>query len=178
MKLSSGKHLPVLLLITDHMDSIVLSLGSNIGDRHAHLDEAVQELERLEVRVLQRSSIYESEPVGFTGQDEFLNQVLIVGTDKTPSELLETCFEVERHMGRIRTIKNGPRTIDVDILFYRDEILSLDQLLLPHPRIADRRFILEPLAELIPDQSHPMLDQSVSEMLEDCEDDHLVEKSA
>jgi 2-amino-4-hydroxy-6-hydroxymethyldihydropteridine diphosphokinase len=160
------------------MDSIVISLGSNIGDRHAHLDEACRLLEDQKVNILNKSSIYESEPVGFTGQDEFLNQILLVDTELNPKQLLDMCLHVEQKMGRIRTVKNGPRNIDIDLLFYRDEVMSEDTLLLPHPRVAERRFILMPLVELLPKAFHPVLDVSVQELFDTCEDDGMVERSA
>lgn len=160
------------------MDSIVISLGSNVGDRHANIVKAKKLLEDREVKVEKASSIYESEPVGFTGQDEFLNQILVVETSQKPKELLETCLGVERTMGRIRTVKNGPRLIDIDLLFYRDEIISEETLLLPHPRIAERRFILLPLSEVLPDQDHPMMGETITELLETCDDHHRVELSA
>lgn len=160
------------------MDFKVLSIGSNIGDRHQNLDKAKALLEERGVAVTRTSSIFESQPVGYTNQDEFLNQILLVETTQRPQELLETCLGIERHLGRIRSIKNGPRLIDIDILFYDDEMTSEDKLLIPHPRITDRRFILMPLAEIIPDQIHPIFDQSISELLEQCDDDNRVELSA
>jgi 2-amino-4-hydroxy-6-hydroxymethyldihydropteridine diphosphokinase len=160
------------------MDSIVLSLGSNIGDRHAYIDEACKLLEERDVKIDRKSAIYESEPVGFTGQDEFLNQILVVETELSPMQLLDICLQVEQHMGRIRVEKNGPRNIDIDLLFYKDEIMSEKTLLLPHPRVAERRFILVPLAELLPDELHPVMDVSFQELLENCEDDSMVERSA
>lgn len=160
------------------MDHIILSLGSNIGDRHAHLDEACKLLEERGVSLEKKSGIYESEPVGFTGQDEFLNQILVVQTDLTAKQLLDTCLTVEQHMGRIRTVKNGPRNIDIDLLFYKDQMMSEETLLLPHPRVSERRFILVPLVELLPDELHPVLDVSFQELLDTCEDEGRVERSA
>lgn len=162
-------------LITDHMDAIVLSLGSNIGDRIENFATAQNLLEERGLKISQASSYFESEPVGFTDQDQFLNQVIVVETDMTPQELLATCLAVEEKMGRVRVVKNGPRLIDIDLLFYRDEILSEETLLLPHPRIGDRRFVLEPLAEILPDALHPVMNESITEMLHNCEDDHAVE---
>lgn len=160
------------------MEHIILSLGSNVGDRHAHLDDARQHLEDAGVKILKTSQIYESEPVGYSNQDDFLNQVLIVETTQSPQELLETCLAVERKMGRVRVQKNGPRLIDIDILFYQDKILSEDSLLLPHPRIAERRFILVPLTELAAEQVHPVLEESIQELLQTCPEEHWVERSA
>lgn len=157
------------------MDAIVLSLGSNIGDRIENFATAQNLLEERGLKISQASSYFESEPVGFTDQDQFLNQVIVVETDMTPQELLATCLAVEEKMGRVRVVKNGPRLIDIDLLFYRDEILSEETLLLPHPRIGDRRFVLEPLAEILPDALHPVMNESITEMLHNCEDDHAVE---
>ena len=160
------------------MDFKVLCLGSNIGDRHAHLDDACELLESHAVRIQKKSSIYESEPVGFSNQDPFLNQVLLIETALSPEELLMVCLEVEAKMGRERLEKNGPRNIDIDILFYEDQVITQENLLLPHPRISDRRFVLVPLAELIPEEIHPLFDQSIQSLLDTCEDHHWVEKSA
>ena len=157
------------------MDFIVLSLGSNVGDRKANLAEAEKCLKERGVKIAKASCWYESEPVGFSDQDDFLNRVLIVETEQSPQELLETALAVERHMGRIRSVKNGPRNIDIDLLFYRDEILSEDDLAVPHPRVGDRRFILEPLCELAGHELHPVLGESIRQLLDKCADTHRVE---
>lgn len=157
------------------MKSIVLSLGSNIGDRLGNLEEACRLLEERKIRILKTSQVYESEPVGFSDQDAFLNQVLLIETPLTGQEILATCLGVEEHMGRIRVQKNGPRKIDIDLLFYKDVLLSEETLLLPHPQIAERNFILVPLAELIPGDIHPVLGQSIAELLKQSEDRSWVE---
>ena len=145
---------------------IYLSLGSNIGDREANLRKAVERLAANDVRVLHTSRIYETEPVDYTDQAWFLNQVVEAETALFPMQLLTRIGRVERELGRIRTLRNGPRTIDIDILFYGAAVVETTRLEIPHPRIAERRFVLAPLAELAPDLRHPVTQRSVRQMLE------------
>lgn len=134
------------------MTKAYISLGSNLGDRAANLDEAVRQLSRTEgIGNLRRSGIRETEPVGRTDQPKFLNCVVEVETTLEPLELLDRCQEIERRLGRTRTRRWGPRTIDLDILLFGDVIVRTDRLTLPHPEMTRRRFVLEPLCELAPD---------------------------
>ena len=146
------------------MTTSYLSLGSNLGDREANLLKALECLESAGVRVLRRSSIYETEPQELREQPWFLNQVVEVGTTLSPVELLARTREIERELGRERVVAKGPRTIDIDILFYGDLILATTELQIPHPRLAERRFVLEPLAELAPELRHPKTGRTASEM--------------
>ena len=145
---------------------IYLSLGSNIGDREGNLRQAVERLPPHGVRVLRQSRIYETEPVDYKDQAWFLNQVLEAETALFPMQLLASLGRLERELGRLRTRPKGPRTIDIDILFYGAATVATAQLQIPQPRMAERRFVLVPLAELAPNLRHPVTHRSVSQMLE------------
>ena len=148
------------------MRTVYLGLGSNVGDRGKNLAEAIERLAGLGLRIGRVSSIYETEPVGFAAQRWFLNLVVEAETDLFPMQLLARTLKIERLLGRVRTIKNGPRTIDIDILFYGKIVIRSAALEVPHPRLAERRFVLAPLAELAPDLRHPLTHRSVREMLD------------
>jgi 2-amino-4-hydroxy-6-hydroxymethyldihydropteridine diphosphokinase len=147
-----------------------LSLGSNIGDRQHHLTTALQELGALGVSVEEASPFYETEPVDFKDQPWFLNQVVRVFTDLAPTELLEACLRTEDRHGRRRDVDKGPRTLDLDILLYDDLVFQDSQLEIPHPRMASRRFVLEPLAVLAADRRHPVLGATFGTLLARCQD--------
>jgi 2-amino-4-hydroxy-6-hydroxymethyldihydropteridine diphosphokinase len=132
------------------MATAYLSLGSNLGDRLNYLTEAVRRLERPDTRVTQVSSIYETAPWGNTDQPSFLNMAAAVETDLTADELLRHILSVEQALGRVRTVRWGPRTVDIDMLLFADERRTTDDLELPHPRMAQRAFVLVPLLEIAP----------------------------
>jgi len=142
-----------------------LGLGSNIGDREAALQTALDQLNGPGLRLLRKSSLYETEPIGFLDQGWFLNMVAEFETDLFPKQLLLRMQKVERRMGRIRTIRNGPRTIDIDILLYGKAVVKTDELEIPHPRYRERRFTLAPLAELSPALRDPVTKQTMAQML-------------
>jgi len=141
-----------------------LSLGSNLGDREALLNEALNRLETEGVHVVRRSSIHETEPQDYLDQPRFLNMAIEVETDLTPRELLAAIQKIETEMGRQRTIPKGPRTIDIDILFYANQIISMAGLEIPHPRLTERHFVLDPLQEIAPDLRHPVTGKTVREL--------------
>jgi 2-amino-4-hydroxy-6-hydroxymethyldihydropteridine diphosphokinase len=128
---------------------IYLSLGSNIGDRQAHLLQALNELEAAKVHIRRVSKIYETEPYGYRAQAWFLNLVAEVETTQLPFHLLNTIHRIERKLKRRRTFRNGPRTIDIDIVLYRNATVDTPALQIPHPRYQERAFVLAPLADLI-----------------------------
>jgi len=140
-------------------------LGSNLGDRAALLSEAIERLESAGVRVVHRSAIYETEPVEVVDQPWFLNLVLEIETSMNPQQLLDEAQKIERIMGRKHDVPKGPRTIDIDILTYADSVIDTPDLRLPHPGLARRRFVLEPLAEIAPALRHPVTRRTVREML-------------
>jgi len=146
--------------------TVYLALGSNIGDREANLRAAIQSISTAGIPVLRESCIYETEPVGYTGQRWFLNMVVEAETALFPLQLLARTGKIERALGRVRTVPNGPRTIDIDILLYGDAVVRTPRLEIPHPRMHQRRFVLAPLADLAPGLRHPLLRQTVRQLLD------------
>jgi 2-amino-4-hydroxy-6-hydroxymethyldihydropteridine diphosphokinase len=140
-----------------------LSLGSNLGDRENHLRDAIARLVPYG-RIIALSSFYETEPVDFTNQPWFLNCAVALQITKSPAQLMEVVLRIESEMGRQRTEKKGPRTIDIDILLFGDAIVNTPELTIPHPAMQERRFVLQPLAEIAPDARHPALKKTVREL--------------
>ena len=147
----------VAVEITRKWHTVYLSLGTNMGDKKKNLLEAIEKIGKLEnTKVTSQSTILETEPFGYTEQDMFLNACIEIKTLFTPQELLEKLLSIELEMGRVRTIKWGPRIIDIDILFFDDEIIQDKNLAVPHPWISERMFVLEPLCEIAPNLIHPL----------------------
>ena len=142
---------------------VYLSLGSNVGDRAANLNTAIERLRSLgEVAAV--SSFYETEPVEFTAQPWFLNCAVKLNTEKMPKQLLNAVLDIEKEMGRKRLKKKGPRTIDIDILLFGNSVIDTKGLTVPHPAMHERRFVLEPLAEIAPEVRHPMFKRTAREL--------------
>ncbi len=148
------------------MKTVYLALGSNIGERETNLRAAIQSLSAAGIAVLRESPIYETEPVGYSAQRWFLNMVVEAETALFPMQLLTRTGKIERALGRMRTLPNGPRTIDIDILLYGDAVMRTPRLEIPHPRMHERRFVLAPLADLAPGLRHPLLKKSIRQLLE------------
>lgn len=149
---------------------IFLSLGSNQGDRINNLFDARKRLEKQAGKILRASSIYSTAAWGVTDQPDFLNQVIEIETKLTPGLLLDTTKKIETSLGRIRTGKWGARIIDIDILFYRDAILNTSHLVLPHPELPNRNFVLVPFNEIAPGFIHPVLRKNIHDLMETCKD--------
>jgi 2-amino-4-hydroxy-6-hydroxymethyldihydropteridine diphosphokinase len=145
--------------------TVYLSLGSNVGDSEANLRTAIEKLAELG-RVIAVSSFYETEPVEFTAQPWFLNCAVAISTELMPKQFLSRILAIEQKMGRRRSQPKGPRNIDIDILLFGNAVIHTPQLDVPHPAMHERRFVLEPLAEIAPDVRHPILKRTTREQLQ------------
>jgi 2-amino-4-hydroxy-6-hydroxymethyldihydropteridine diphosphokinase len=145
---------------------VYLAIGTNLGDRRANLAAAFRSLPP-EVEVLAWSRLYETEPAYVLEQPNFLNMAIKARTGLSPAELLAYLKRLEEEIGREKTIRYGPREIDIDIVFYDDLVMSLPDLQLPHPRLAERAFVLRPVADIGPEISHPILQRTVAELADD-----------
>ena len=152
------------------MATTYLSLGSNKGDRAHYIARAIQALGANGIKVMRQSRLYETEPVETTSKAWFLNCVIEAETKLLPPQLMHTLLDIERSLGRRRRVLRGPRFIDMDILLYDDDVVSTAQLEIPHPRMAQRRFVLVPFAEIAPEARHPVLKKSIAELLEETSD--------
>lgn len=146
------------------LHQVYIALGSNVGDRATHFELAIEALGKF-VMVTERSPIYETEPWGYYDQRDFLNQVVGGETDISPNDLMRQLKIIERDLGREKNFTNGPRVIDLDLLFYDQLVIETATLTIPHPRMRGRAFVLRPLADLDPDLRHPVYELTVSELL-------------
>ena len=151
-----------------------IGLGSNLGDPIAELRGAVSELESRGVELRTRSSLYQTEPVDAPEQAWFVNAVVEILFEGRPDELLQICATVEAARGRERNRRNQPRILDLDVLLLGDTVLSTDELTIPHPRLHERRFVLEPIVEIAPDAIHPGLRKTMRDLLQECSDESKV----
>jgi 2-amino-4-hydroxy-6-hydroxymethyldihydropteridine diphosphokinase len=158
------------------MNKTYLLLGSNMGDSQLQLSRAIKYISKEVGTVIRQSKLYTTAAWGNTNQPDFLNQVIIVETALTPKNSIQTILGIEEKMGRVRTIKNAPRMIDIDILYFNKEIIDSKLLIVPHPEIQNRRFALIPLNELSPNFVHPLIGKSNHQLLSDCTDELNVKK--
>jgi 2-amino-4-hydroxy-6-hydroxymethyldihydropteridine diphosphokinase len=158
------------------MNIAYLLIGGNLGDREENLSQARSLIEASCGIVREASAVYETAAWGITDQPDFLNQVLMIETMLSPDELMDRLLAAEQEIGRYRGEKYGPRSIDMDILLFDDIVLDKKHLQIPHPRLAERRFALVPLCELAPQISHPVLGDTILELLSACQDPLPVKK--
>ncbi len=153
-----------------------LLLGSNLGDRAIHLTNARSRIESDIGQIFTTSSIYSTAPWGIANQPDFYNQVVQLHTPLSPQKVLHHALSIEEALGRVRKEKWGPRIIDIDLLFYNEQVLHSADLIVPHPGIANRRFTLQPLVDIAPDYIHPTLKKTLLELLQVCDDHTEVKK--
>lgn len=156
-------------------DAVFIGLGSNLGERLENITHALNQIQHLsKTDIVDFSSIYETAPVGYGPQRQFFNQVARLQTGLDPGKLLTECMRIERHLGRKRRVKWGPRTLDVDLLFWDDKVIDTKELTVPHPHVASRRFVLEPLCEIAPTFVTPLNQKTVRDLLAACQDKNAV----
>jgi len=158
------------------MNKTYLLLGSNMGNSKIQLGKAMVLIGKQVGKIIRQSSLYTTAAWGNTNQPDFLNQVIVVETKRTAVQTMQAILDIEKKMGRIRTVKNAPRIIDIDILFFNKQIISEVTLQVPHPQIQNRRFVLTPLNELSPNFIHPVLKRSVHHLFIHCPDKLDVKK--
>jgi 2-amino-4-hydroxy-6-hydroxymethyldihydropteridine diphosphokinase len=156
---------------------VYISLGSNLGDRQMFIAYAIRRLNHLEkTRFVTVSGLYASEPVGIADRTPFLNMAVEIKTRLDAESLLESLQTIEKDAGRTNKQRNTSRVLDMDILFYDDDIIERDNLIVPHPEIHNRRFVLEPLADIAGDYVHPVKEKTIKELLDSCRDNHWVSR--
>ena len=150
-----------------------IALGSNIEPRDHYLRDAVQMISQRAGTILKQSPIYDTAPVGYVDQSSFLNMVIEIETTLSSMDLLTVCQDIEQDLGRIRTIDKGPRTVDLDILLFNDENSEIEKLLLPHPRMHERTFVLVPLCDIAPTIVHPLQNKTMISLLRELPEEAL-----
>ncbi len=145
-------------------EKVYIGIGSNLGNKEKNISDAIKMLTG-KCEIIKTSSLYITEPVGFLAQDKFINGVILVNTNLRPLPLLEFLKSIEKRLLRVKTFLNGPRTIDLDILFYNNLIINHQSLIIPHPRLHERNFVLEPLNEISPNYIHPIFNKRISELM-------------
>lgn len=156
---------------------VYMLLGSNLGDRELMMRQAIERIEAEIGNVSVRSSLYETAPWGNTAQPAFLNMAIMVQTTLSALEVLEKALNIEKQLGRVRAERWGSRTIDIDLIFYASAIVNVEgKLTIPHPQMQNRRFVLEPLAEIAAAYIHPVLNSKVEDLLQSLDDDTAVKK--
>ena len=152
------------------MNKVCLLIGSNLGDRALNLERCLKSLKNILGQIESVSFIYETEAWGKTDQPSFFNLALLINTNYNPFEVLEITQRIEKELGRIRKEKWGERIIDIDIIFFNDDIIETESLIIPHPRLADRKFVLAPLLEIIPNYKHPIFNETIISLNRICTD--------
>ena len=155
------------------MNKAYLLIGGNMGDRLANLENAKKAILKDIGNIENTSSVYETAAWGKEDQPAFLNQALLIETNLKAEDVMNTLLQIEKNMGRIRQEHLGPRTIDLDIIFFNDQIINSENLTIPHPQMRKRNFVLTPLHEIAPDFIHPIFNRSIAQLLMDCEDSLL-----
>ncbi len=158
------------------MQNVYLLLGSNLGDSKKYISDSVDIIQKRIGIIIQKSSLYQTESWGNTDQPDFINQVILINSELSPEEVLKEILSIETELGRRRHEKWGSRIIDIDILFYGDQVVKTDDLTVPHPFLHLRKFTLMPLCEISPELIHPTLNKSASELLRDLDDELSVKK--
>jgi 2-amino-4-hydroxy-6-hydroxymethyldihydropteridine diphosphokinase len=158
------------------MIDVFLLLGSNLGDRHLFLKQAIEQIGRDIAPVIKASSVYETQSWGKTDAPDYLNQVIMLQTSLSAQTILQKILNIENVLGRHREEKWGSRTIDIDILFYGQEVINQPGLQVPHPELHKRRFTLEPLAEIAPEMVHPLLNKHILQVKTELKDNLIVKK--
>ena len=156
------------------MNTVYIQLGSNIGERESFISKSMEQIEENIGEIITESSVSETIPWGNENQNNFLNSVIKIKTPFDSFEVLQKSQEIENTLGRKRIAKWRERTIDIDILFYNNEIINTTKLIIPHPLIQQRKFVLVPLSEIAPNYIHPILKKSISTLLSECKDNQKV----